>query len=224
MNSRSAQLSLTIICVIMGALLMMQFRTQGTIAKAALTDTSANQAQIVANLYDNNANLRKEVGQLQAEHMKYQQVLSAGGLGRLVEDVNKYRVINGLSEARGPGVELVVVASVRAEDIQDLINELRNAGAEAIAINGQRVTLRTSVRPDLGSIALNGVHLDPPYVFQVIGSPDILERALTRKGGLVSYLSTTYPDANITVQKKPQIILEVFTQGFQLQFAQPVTP
>jgi uncharacterized protein YlxW (UPF0749 family) len=222
MKSRTAQLSLTVICVLLGALLMMQFRTLGTIAKTSLTESSADQAQIVANLYESNSTLRKEVQKLQVQHQEYELALSAGGLGSLVADLNKYRVINGLSEARGPGVELVIVADVRAEDVQDLINEFRNAGAEALALNDQRVTLRSSVRPYMGGIALGNIHLDAPYVFQAIGSPDILERALTRKGGLVSYLSNTYPDANISVQKKSQLILSVYSDGYQWQFAQPV--
>ncbi len=222
MRGLAAQISLTIVCILFGALLMIQFRTQGTIAKSIVTESSANQAQIIANLYDSNVNLRKEVESLQQQHEKYQQSLSAGGLGNLVSELNKYRAINGLAEVQGTGVELKIVADIRSEDVQDLINEFRNAGAEALTINNQRIAVRSSVRADRGGVAVNNVRLDSPYVFQAIGAPEILDRALTRKGGLLSYLSNTYPNAAITVEKRTQLVLPVYAQGFPWRFAQPV--
>lgn len=222
MTSRSAQIALTVVCVLFGMLLMMQFRMQGTLARSSLADSPTDQAQIIANLYDNNVSLRQEVEKLEAQHFEHQQTLRAGGLGSLVADLNKYRVINGLSEARGPGVELLVAANIRAEDMQDLINEFRNAGSEALSINAQRVALRTSVRPDRGVVVVNNTLIEPPYVFEAVGSPDILERALTRKGGLVSYLTNTYPDAVIRVTKKADLVLPVYSAGFTFKYAQPV--
>ena len=65
--------------------------------------------------------------------------------------------------------------------------------------------MRTAVATDRGAIALNGQRLATPYVFSAVGAPDTLERALTRKGGLISYLQNTYPEGKIDVVKQDTV-------------------
>ena len=105
-------------------------------------ESSADQAQIVSNLYDANLALRNEVATL-ADQLQQQrdEQRRRRGPARWLSDLEKLRVINGTSPAIGPGVELKIGADIRVEDVQDLINELRNAGAEAVAVNGERVTV-----------------------------------------------------------------------------------
>jgi uncharacterized protein YlxW (UPF0749 family) len=206
---RSAQLILTIVCLAFGVLLMAQFRTQGKIAKTQLTESSADQAQIISNLYDANVTLRKEVVALEQQLRASDEGTSQARAAELAADLQKFRVVTGAAPAVGPGVELTIEADVRREDVQDLVNELRNAGAEALALNGQRVTFRSAVTTDRGAIVLDGRRLIAPYVFAAVGAPETLERALTRKGGLVSYIQTTYPEAKINVEKIARLTLPV---------------
>jgi uncharacterized protein YlxW (UPF0749 family) len=218
----SAQLCLTAVCLVFGVLLMVQFRTQGKIAKTLLAESSADQAQIVSNLYDANVALRKEVSALEDQLRQQRDDQGAARAGELASDLQKFRVVNGTAPAFGPGVELTIGADIRAEDLQDLINELRNAGAEALAVNGERVTVRTAVATDRGAIALNGQRLVAPYVFNAVGAPDTLERALTRKGGLISYLQNTYPEGKFEVAKQGRVSLPPATDPGGFQVAQPV--
>ena len=218
----SAQLCLTAVCLVFGVLLMVQFRTQGKIAKTLLAESSADQAQIVSNLYDANVALRKEVGALEEQLRQQRDELGIARASEMASDLQKFRVINGTAPARGPGVELTIGADIRAEDLQDLINELRNAGAEALAVNGERVTVRTAVASEGGAIAVNGQRLAAPYVFSAVGAPDTLERALTRKGGLISYLQNTYPDGKIDVVKQATLSLPPATSPATFQLAEPV--
>lgn len=220
----SAQLCLTAVCIVFGVLLMVQFRTQGKIAKTLQVESSADQAQIVANLYDANLNLRKEIAILEDQVRKQHEQRGTAQVSELASDLQKFRIVNGTSPANGPGVELTIGADIRAEDVQDLINELRNAGAEALAVNGERVTVRTAVGSDRGGIILGGRRLVAPYVFEAIGTPDTLERALTRKGGLVSYLQNTYPEGQIDVVKQRAVLLPAAERPFAFQVAQPAPP
>lgn len=217
----SAQLCLTAVCLLFGALLMVQFRTQGKIAKQLVAESSADQAQIVSNLYDSNVALRKEVATLDEQLRKQQDERGAPRVSELMSDLQKFRIVNGSTQATGPGVELTIVADLRPEDLQDLINELRNAGAEALALNGQRITVRSAVASDRAAITLSGQRLTQPYVFAAVGTPDTLERALTRKGGLVSYLQNTYPEGKIEVLKQRQVALPA-ADPITFQIAQPV--
>lgn len=222
MRSRSAQITLTVVCLVFGALLMIQFRTQGKIAKAQLAESAADQAAIISNLYDANVALRQEVVKLTAQEAEYQRSLKQSDLTDLVSDLNRLRVFTGLSEVSGPGIELQVSTRIRPEYVQDLINELRNAGAEAIAVGGQRIATNSAVGTYQGKVVIDGTLVEPPFIFQAIGHPDVLDRALGRKGGLVSYLRNTYPDAEITLTKKSSLTLPMYRGTLRLGNAQPV--
>jgi len=220
-SSRAAQLVLAVACFVFGAMLMVQFRTQGTIAKMVQAESSADQAQIISNLYDANVNLRKEVDTL--EHQQ-QQEETGRGTARVAEvaaDLQKFRIVNGSAPAVGSGIELTISADIRPEDVQDLVNELRNAGAEALALNGQRLTARTAVTQDHGAVVVDGRRLAPPFVFEAIGAPDTLDRAMTRKGGLISYLQTTYPEGQFSVEKNERLALAAAPAPPSFQVAQP---
>ena len=90
-------------------------------------------------------------------------------------------VVVALSDApsgvRPAGVspELLVV---HQQDIQAVVNALWSGGAEAMTIQGQRVTSRTGVKCVGNSVVLHGVPYAPPYEVAAIGEPDRLERAL----------------------------------------------
>lgn len=224
MKVTSAQICLTVVCFVFGALLMVQFRTQGKIAKTLQTESSADQAQIVSNLYDANIALRKEVGTLEQQLRERRDSSDAFHADELAVDLQKLRVINGTLPAVGPGVNLRIEADIRAEDLQDLINELRNAGAEALALNDERITYRSAVTSARGVLYLSGRPLSQPYVFAAIGASDTLERALTRKGGLVSYLQNTYPEATISVQKRTKVALPRASDAPDFAIAQAIRP
>ena len=84
----------------------------------------------------------------------------------------------------GPGVQITVEdapngEAVRDEDLQRLVNGLWEGGAEAIAINGKRLTSRSSLRNSGAAINLNGSPpLSPPYVVSAIGDKDTLQANL----------------------------------------------
>ena len=223
MMLRSAQVVLTAVCLVFGVLLMVQFRTQGKIVKTQLAESSADQAQIVSNLYDANVNLRKEVDALEMQLRERSN--NPNESGALLAELEKYRIVNAVIPATGPGVELVVAGDIRIEDVQDLVNEFRNAGSEALAVNGERITGRTAIVAERNGVAVNGHRISSPFTFNAIGDSDTIERALVRKGGLVGYIQNTYPDAAINVRKLVKLTVPAASsiQSFQFARTQPLT-
>ncbi len=199
----------------------MQLRTQGRIAKSVSAQSATDQSTMISNLYDSNLNLRKEVDSLHAQLAEHNASFGQSDLTAMIRELNKLRIANGLSEVSGPGVLMTVSADLRPDELEDLINELRNAGAEAIAVNGQRVVARTAVAEAGSSVAINGIRIGKPYILLAIGQPETLERALVRKGGLVTYLQNTYPDATVAVLKRTKMTLPVYPAGYEWQYAVP---
>ncbi|MGH3386394.1 MAG: DUF881 domain-containing protein [Nocardioidaceae bacterium] len=97
-------------------------------------------------------------------------------------------VLAGTAPATGPGV--IVTINDPGDDVTggtllNALEEMRNAGAEAIEVNNKvRVVAQTSLVDTEGGVAAGGVELGSPYVFEVIGPPDDLETAMSFPGGL----------------------------------------
>ena len=83
--------------------------------------------------------------------------------------------------------------------VEDLINELRNAGAEAMAIDGVRLVPGVVVMGAPGTIVADGTPLPDPFEILAIGPPDKLTGSLTRSGGIIAQLGATQPDVVVEV-------------------------
>jgi uncharacterized protein YlxW (UPF0749 family) len=85
----------------------------------------------------------------------------------------------------GPGVRVIINGAIDVRHVQDAVNELRNAGAEGMAVNDIRLLTRSVISEDgQHHIIIDKQQLAPPYVVAAIGNPDTLEAAANRKGGL----------------------------------------
>jgi uncharacterized protein YlxW (UPF0749 family) len=151
----------------------------------------------------------------------YQQINGGSKLEELVNELNQLKIINGLAEASGPGVEVEINEAISLVEMQDMINELRNAGAEVLAINDQRLIVSSVIAADADGIVVDGVKLSRPYVFQALGHPETIERALVRKGGLVALLESNYEGLKIKVTKRDRLILHRTTRPIDLTHATP---
>jgi uncharacterized protein YlxW (UPF0749 family) len=107
--------------------------------------------------------------------------LAATAEGRSLQSrLNRVGVLTGATAARGPGVRVVVddapgakspKFTVQAPDLQKLANGLWTVGAEAIAVNGQRLTSLSAIRDAGSAITVNYVSLRRPYTVSAIGNP-----------------------------------------------------
>ena len=113
-------------------------------------------------------------------------------------ELQSLQVLLGTVPATGPGVAVTVSdpqRKLKAEDLLDVIEELRGAGAEAMQFGPVRVTTSTSF-----SDAADGVHLDgqavaPPYQVLAIGDPKTLDTALNIPGGVAATARNAGGDA-----------------------------
>ena len=102
--------------------------------------------------------------------------------------VETLRVLAGTTPVTGPGVILTISDrdhQLTAADLLDAIQELRDAGAEAIAVDDERVIVTTAVVDTADGIAVGGTVVRTPYVFEAIGPPDTLASGLAFPGGVL---------------------------------------
>ncbi len=101
---------------------------------------------------------------------------------------------------------------VHAGDLVEVVNALRNAGAEAISINGQRITNFTSIYCAGNVVIVNGEKISSPIEIKAIGSPELLYGSIRIPGGYIELLEETgvivdiKKQENITINKYDGII------------------
>lgn len=189
MGARLAQLSLFGVALLIGLLLVGQLRSQ-----ARPIELSSLSAQELSTLVDTverrNVELADGLAELQAQVRDYEraEVEGQSDLAITEEALLRIGAFGGLTPVVGQGIELQIEGAFDATAVNDLIHELRNAGAEAIAIDDIRITAASVAIMGARAITIDGEPLGPSFVVRAIGSPDGLRSAIERPGGLLTLL------------------------------------
>lgn len=133
-------------------------------------------------------------------------------------------ILAGLVPVTGPGIRVTITEAadpVPVDDLVDMVQELRTAGAEAIAFNAQvRVVAQTAFEQNAGGIAIDGQQLSAPYVVDVIGDPDTLAVS-----GMGFAQGPTYrltrDGAEVTVDRLTSVDIETVRQPSAPEYAVP---
>lgn len=195
-----AQVSIALVALLLGLLVVAQLHSQSS--GSQLDTLSAQELTVlVANLNTRNDQLRKEIAGLDEEARALQVAKARGdtSLDQLGQDLARVRGWAGLDAVEGMGVRLTVAGQLPGQAVEDLVNELRNAGAEAIAIGGVRIVPGSVVAGPPGGLSVENTGLTDPFEIAAIGDPQVLTGTLTRAGGVIAQLAATYPQAVVTV-------------------------
>lgn len=168
--------------------------------------------------------LQSRVRELEVANQRTLQVNAdlSGALTNLRDDLERTGMSTGAVAVRGPGVRITVRSrqgadpndEVRDEDLATLVDGLWHAGAEAIAINGERLTAATGIRNTGRSIHVGGRPVTEPYVINVVGDPGRLQADLLASSQgqvwfqLAQALGFEYVPENVTDLRLPAARLE----------------
>lgn len=200
-------ISLAIFAVLIGIVLVAQFRSQARPTELTSLPVAELSTRIQT-LSDGNAQIRAALAE-QRDLLAEYQAAGAQGFSALDvsrEELRRIRAFSGLSAVEGQGIIVRVSGSLDAIAVNDLINELRNAGAEAIAVDSTRITASSVVVQGAGALEIDGAPMDRTFTLLAIGDPDGLIAALERPGGIVTQLEQ-FVSATITVS--PAATLQV---------------
>ena len=213
-------LLLAAVGLLLGLLLAVVLRPQPGLEQAS---SGEGWAEVVSDLVDSNARLRDEIEALEAELVGLEEVEQKGAvLEVLVDEVNYLRMANGLVEVSGPGVVVVIAGPISVLDLHDLINELRNAGAEALALNGQRLAAWSAISTDGERVTVDGRPVSVPYRLAAIGDAHTMEVALNRPGGLLSLMQEAHADLSLAVERRETLTLPVYDLPYEFAYAEPL--
>lgn len=202
MKLREWQISVSMVCAVLGALLAIQIRTQSAVHSVVRTRRVEDLALMVTNLEEEKEALISENGELKK---KLEDAARGRNLFKSVTgEMENLKVKAGLVEVEGPGVTVKLEDStikpkqgedpnlflVHEDDLLKLSNELFAAGAEAVAINEQRLIATSEVKCAGPTISINNTRIGSPYIIKAIGEAKTLETSLLMRGYTVETLKS----------------------------------
>jgi uncharacterized protein YlxW (UPF0749 family) len=143
---------------------------------------------------------------------------SAVEVGR--EDLRRITAFGGLAAVEGQGIVMQVSGALDAIALNDLLNELRNAGAEALAVDDVRVTHRSVAIQGPLALVVDGIEVGETFTLRAIGSPDGLLATLERPGGIIAQLEQ-FISATITARAVERLTLPATAVDLAPTVAQP---
>ncbi|GAA4730066.1 DUF881 domain-containing protein [Isoptericola chiayiensis] len=110
---------------------------------------------------------------------------------------------------------------VHQQDVQHVINALWAGGAEAMTLQGERVTPTSAFRCSGNIMLLHGKVFSPPYVVEAIGDPDALQAALDSSPGVAIYQQyVDWIGLGYAVDRFESTDMPAYSGGQDLQYAE----
>ncbi|MGZ8719716.1 MAG: DUF881 domain-containing protein, partial [Aeromicrobium sp.] len=136
------------------------------------------------------------------------------------DDLN---ILAGSVAASGPGATITIDdpdGRIDAAALLNAVSELRDAGAEAVAINGTaRVVAQTYFLDDEDGVRVGGRAVKSPFVIEAIGDPSTMAEAVTFRGGLADKVQNRGGSLNVTTSDK--ITITALADVKRPEYAQP---
>jgi uncharacterized protein YlxW (UPF0749 family) len=137
-------------------------------------------------------------------------------------------ILAGTLPAEGPGIRMRVADpnnKVDADVLLNAVEEMRDAGAEAIEVNDRvRVVGSTWFGTDASGLVADGIPVSRPITFEVIGDPHSLEEAARFRGGIVSEITGPGIGGQVQIDQESRVVVDSLHPTRENQYAQPAPP
>ena len=240
MDKKIVAIILGIMCVVLSCGIVVQVRTIEGTGSTISTNAKENELRDAVlkakEKYDNlYAEVESAENKLETERTNATQ--NNTELTELENEIKNGNKILGLSEVTGNGIVITIndnqdislnswfadpnLLIVHDTDLISVVNELKNAGAEAISINEHRLVTTSSIECDGNIIKVNGEKIGAPFTIKAIGLPEVLIN-VNRFGGYLDNLRE-YRYLKVSVEKisdKKTITIPKYTGIMKFQYAQ----
>ena len=229
MKKGKIALTLGIVCFILTIAICIQFKTiddtNSTVSQTLTGNELRDQVLKWKEKYDK-ATVTLENSEQKLEEIRLQSTQNDETAISKEEEIKLDNILLGLTDVTGDGIVIslkdnntvkrsninpldnIELYLVHAGDLVEVVNALRNAGAEAISINGQRITNYTSIYCAGNVVVINGEKISSPVEIKAIGSPELLYGSITIPGGYLELMEET--GVMINVKKMENITINKY--------------
>lgn len=231
------QLSLALVLAVAGFLAVTQIRNELLIREQLKVPSERLQelAFLLQEQERNRAALEQQIGTLRDQLRAYEQGAVQGRekLEELGAQLERLRILAGLAALAGPGIAVALDDSpqplrpgddpntviLHYTDLQGVVNELWASGAEAIAINNERIVSTTGLNCVGTTILCNIKRIAPPYRITAIGDVERMRAAVERPdGSLATLRGFGFP---VKVLARSRVSVPAYRGSFRFTHATP---
>lgn len=209
-----------IMCFILVYVMFMQFKVVSQTDVTSLTTKRESELREELESWQSKyEDTENQLSQAQANLDEYKNKINdtQASSELLDKELKQAELYLGKTDVEGQGIIIELSdgsSNIVADDLINLMNELRTAEAEAISVNGQRVTNLTEFADVDSYIVVNGTRLSSPYTIQVIGNQKYLESGITAKGGFSDDM--TSKGKNISITENNDIKILKYDKDFEV--------
>lgn len=222
--------------ILVGLLVMAQFRTTTPLSSSYPLDQLKAQKELIQGYIDDETQLKSRIVSLRE---KIDATLEDNNITSQTTNLDKLNELKeeiGLTELKGEGFYITLDDSpsidrdtieneeagiVYAADIRDVVNLLRANNAEGIAINDQRIITTSSITSVGNTVLVNNSHLAPPFTVSVVGDYESFLMYMTDQSVLQDLKQRVNEHGIIfSVKKAPHVILPIYNGQFRLKYIQ----
>ncbi|WEV79067.1 DUF881 domain-containing protein [Janibacter cremeus] len=180
--------------------------------------------RILDDVTQNGSRLDEEIAELEEarDRLANSEGNSPEALAAARERAETLGILAGTERATGPGITLRIEdhgGEVDAATLLDTVQELRDAGAEAMQVGDARIIASTWFRDSEEGVVVDGRTLEPPYTFVVIGDPQTMSSAMEIPGGVSESIRSK--GGEVTVHEFSSINVEALHSNSSPRYAQP---
>lgn len=183
-----------ILCLILTFAITVQLRV------SSLSESESSQTKITDKLKDEIFRLNDENVKLaekfqnttsELDDARNQAAQNDSSSKNTSELIKKYTIVSGKTDVTGQGIIIKYKPSDNeakadmVKDLRDIVNEIKNAGAEAIEINNQRIVGTTAIEMVKNKIEINDTEVSENFIIKAIGDSNLMYSGLIRPGGTI---------------------------------------
>lgn len=173
--SRFRGVSVGLIALLVALVATIQIRSQAEVERSLVGVDVTSLAFLIDDLHRANDSLDAEKADLARRRAALASGQSSAADDVLRQEQQQLSEVDGLVPVQGPGVVMVVDATgLTALDLQDALNNLAAAGAEAIDVNDHRVVTGVPVAQTRDGVTIDGALVVAPWTISAIGDPNRL--------------------------------------------------
>jgi Uncharacterized protein conserved in bacteria len=189
-------IAITMVCILLGIMLALQYKSINY--NQSMSDLQYKRLDELKDdlikLQTQKTELQDKLKELEEENQTYANAKAGDSAyaQQIQKNLQNARMFAGLEDVKGKGVIVTLedneYIQVADTDILNVVNELRASGAQAVAVNDERIVAMSEIRSAGRYIMVNGKQMVSPYVIKAISDPDKLERSLRLIGGVIESL------------------------------------
>ena len=172
---RAELIAVVLVTLLLGFLFTIQVRSQDTAQRYLASQDNVSLGLLITALSQANNRLVLERVDVSQQIQRLQADVTSGAAAPALQaQLTRLQVVAGKVGVHGPGVQLTIDFKLRAFELQDLSNSLRQLGAEAVQMNNHRITARTVFGERGSAVTIDGETVAAPYTIRAVGDPQAL--------------------------------------------------